>query len=64
MFIILLELFSLNSILSYVYLFFTLDEWVNIPFFVVNHLSHGPVLALEDVNISIYLSPSLPSPYR
>ena len=27
-----------------------------IPFFVVNHLSHGSILALEDVNISFFLS--------
>ena len=33
------------------------DAWVNIPF--VNHLSHGPILALEDVNISFFLSLSL-----
>ena len=26
------------------------------PIFVVNHLSHGPILALEDVNISFFLS--------
>ena len=30
------------------------DALVNIPF--VNHLSHGPILALEDVNISYFLS--------
>ena len=29
------------------------------PIFVVNHLSHGPILALEDVNISFFLSLSL-----
>ena len=34
----------------------TLDEWVNTPFFVVNQLSHGRILVLEDVNISFFLS--------
>ena len=32
------------------------DEWVNNPIFVVNQLSHGPILVLEDVNISFFLS--------
>ena len=45
---------SLNSIFILVLLF---DAWVNIPF--VNHLSHGPILALEDVNISFFLFFSL-----
>ena len=31
-------------------------SWANIPFFVVNHLSHGPILALEDINISFFLA--------
>ena len=30
------------------------NAWVNIPF--VNDLSHGPILALEDVNISFFIS--------
>ena len=38
----------------YFYFSFTFNAWVNIPF--VNHLSHGPILALEDVNISFFLS--------
>ena len=42
-----LGLFSLKL---YFYFSFTFYAWVNIPF--VNHLSHGPILALEDVNIS------------
>mgnify|MGYP007051830345 CR=1 FL=1 len=29
------------------------------PIFIVNQLSHGPILALEDVNISFFLSLSL-----
>ena len=34
------------------------DDWIN-THFVVNQLSHGPILALEDVNISFFLSFSL-----
>ena len=32
------------------------------PIFFVNRLSHGPILALEDVNISFFLSPGRSAP--